>query len=239
MIKFLFVFFALIHPFLIHADHSLEYSKLTVSAQGTLTKPADELQLNIGIVTIKDTAGKALEENNQQMAAVIKSLQNAGLSNKDYETGHFSITPTYTPYPKEPPADWKPSINGYEVNNSIFIHTNAIDSAGKIIDAANKAGANHITNIRFALHDQTTFWKEAIALATTNAIQDAQAMAKAANIQLKRIISLTLDNTPYIKPRANMYAAKAMSYEAAPPIEAGDILITANVTITYEISSVY
>lgn len=239
MKKTRFTLLALILPLIAFADVEplQNISKLTLSAQATIQKPADELQINIGIVTIKDSAEKALQENSQKMNAVIKNLAAAGLTSKDYETGHFSINPTYTPYPKDPPADWKPSINGYEVNNTVFIHTSAIDSAGKIIDAANQAGANNISNIRFVLNDKNAYWQEAIALATANAISDAQAMAKAANQKLVRIVSISLDNDSNITPRSNtLFAAKAMSYESAPPIEAGDVSIKANVTITYEIA---
>jgi uncharacterized protein YggE len=236
MKKTLLAFLVLALPLFINAHEIEKKPNLSLSAQGVLYKSADELQMNIGIVTIKDTAEKALQENNQKMAAVIKSLTEAGLRPKDYETGHFSITPTYTPYPKNPPEDWKQSINGFEVNNTIFIHTSLINSAGALIDAANKAGANNINGINFVLHDQRTHLKEAIALATANAIEDAQELAKAADLQLVRVLSISLDSNGSSSRPTPMYATKAMNYESATSIESGDVKIVANVTITYEIA---
>jgi uncharacterized protein len=209
---------------------------IALSAQGTIYKPADELQMNIGVVTFKDTAEEALHENSQKIAAVIESLKASGLTNLDYETGHFSINPTYTPYPKNPPPDWKQSINGYEVSNTIFIHTSQINSAGKIIDAANQAGANNINAISFVLHDPRTYWNEALTLAVENAINDAQIIAKAANLKLVRVLSIAMENNHYVAPRGGAYAAKISDYSNIPSIEAGEVKITANVNLTYEIT---
>ena len=212
-----------------------EVPKLSLSAQATIRKPADELQMRIGVVTIEDTAEDALKENSIRMQAVMSSLKDAELAQGEYETGHFSITPRYTPYPKDAPPNWKQTINGYEVSNSIQIHTSNSDAAGKLIDAANKAGANSIDNIHFTLKNARIYWDEAVGMATEHAINDATSVAKAAGIKLVRILNISLDNSGAINPRSNpLYFAKGMS-DSAPPIEAGEVSITANVSITYEI----
>lgn len=212
------------------------YPKITLSSQATIFKPADELQLSIGVVEVGEKAEAVLQANSAKMEAVIANLESIGLTKKEYQTGRFSITPTYTPYPKNPPPNWKPSINGYEVNNTLTIKTDKIPLAGKLIDAANKAGANSIENIHFALHDPRAYWNEAMAAATTNAINDVKVIAQAAGVKLGRIISITLDNANAISPRINnIYFAKSSGAETAPPIEAGDVSITANVSIIYEL----
>lgn len=233
--KKILVLFLWVLPFCIHAQLTTPVTPtITLNAKGTLYKPADELQMNVGVVSVSNTAEQALLENSRKMEDVIHALLSAGLTEKEFETGHFSINPTYTPYPKNPPPDWKQSINGYEVSNTIFIHTNLIDSAGKLIDAANKSGANQIHSIRFVLHDQRLHWDEAISLAVENAMHDAQTIAKAANLKLVRILSISLENDGAVGPRSVLYAAK--NYESAPPIEAGDVPVTANIAITYEIA---
>lgn len=224
----------------LHASNNdnVEVPKLTLNAQATIHKPADELQMRIGVVTVKDTAQEALLENSSKMQDVISGLKEAGLTKEEYQTGKFSITPTYTPYPKNPPSDWKQTINGYEVKNSIFIQTAALDTGGKYIDIANKAGANSVDNIAFTIRDHRAFWDEAVSTATAYAMHDAETIAHAANLKLVRILSITLDNNSNLTPRTNnLYFAKGMASEAAPPLEAGDVAITANVTISYEVDS--
>jgi uncharacterized protein YggE len=224
-------------PYVVHAG-DIEIPKLTSSAQAIIQKPSDELQLQIGVVTLGDRAQVALADNTKKMQAVIASLETAGITKDEYETGQFSINPTFTPYPKNPPPNWKPSINGYEVSNSVMIHTNKLDMAGKFIDAANKAGANTVSDLHFGLHNPRIHWTEALNAAVENAIADAKAMASAAGVSLVRVMSITLDNTHTAYPRINTAYLK-MSAEggSTPPIEPNDVKITANVTIVYEITS--
>lgn len=228
---------ALICPWIAHAG-DVEIPKLTLSAQATIQKPSDELQLKVGVVTLGDRAQSALSDNTQKMHAIIASLEAAGISKDEYETGQFSITPTYTPYPKDPPSNWKPSINGYEVSNSVIIRTSKLDIAGKLIDAANKAGANSISDLHFGLHNPRIHWTEALNAAVENAFTDAKAIAAASGVNLVRIMSISLDNTHLVHPQVNTAYLK-MSAEggSAPPIEPGDVKISANVTLVYEISA--
>lgn len=217
-----------------YASHC-EVPTLKLSAQATLSKPSDELQLKIGVINLGETAETALAENSIKMNAVIASLEAAGLCKKDYETGKFSIHPTYTPYPQNPPPDWKPSINGYEVSNSINIHTEKLDMAGKLLDVANKAGANSISDISFGLHNPRMYWTEALGAATTNAISDAQAISASAGVHLVRVLSISLDNLKVVSPQVSAkFLAKGVSADA-PPIEPGEVTITATVTLVYEI----
>lgn len=217
--------------------HNKEVPKLMLSAQAIIRKSPDELQIRVGVVTLSNTAEGALEENSLRMQAIVKGLEEVGLARSEYETGHFAIHPTYTPYPKEAPSDWKPSINGYEITNSIIIHTNKLDLAGKIIDSANKAGANTIEDIRFGLHDPRVYWDEAVSLATSNALNDARTIAAAAGLKLVRILSINLESANVASRLQPVYLAKMVSSELNVPIEPSEVTLTANVSISYEIAS--
>jgi uncharacterized protein len=206
---------------------------LTLSAQATIYKPADELSISVGVVTSGPDAEKVLAENSEKIQAVLASLKKVGLSEADYKTGHFSIQPTYTPYPQNPSPDWRPAINGYEVKNSIAVKTDKIALAGKIIDTANRAGANSIDNIHFGLKNPHAYKTEAINAAATNAIADAKDLAIATNVTLLRPVSISLDNAEAPLFRSNVFASKG----AEVPIEGGDVSFTANVTVVYEIST--
>lgn len=209
--------------------------KLSVSGQANLRKPADELNMTIGVTNTNSSAQEAIKENSARMQSVINALDKLGLAKSDYQTGHFSITPTYTPYPKNPPPDWRQTINGYEVNNSVQIRTDKLHLAGQIIDSTSKSGANTINNIHFALKDRREYGDEALTAATKNAIADAKVIADAAGVKLLRLLSISLNSTPSVSPRMNTYA-KTYAAESAPtPIEPGDIDISADVLVIFEI----
>jgi uncharacterized protein YggE len=211
------------------------FPKLVVSGTALIHKPADQLGLSIGVTTQADSAEKALSDNNDRMHQVISSLQLAGLEKGEYSTDQFSIQPIYSTPPRNVPQDWKAQIIAYEVTNNIHVKTQKLELAPVVIDAAGGAGATQIANISFAIKDPSNHRSEAISLATANAIKDAEALANAANIQLVRILDIKLDQPQiYPRPGPNMlYKVR----ESAPFIEAPDVDITANVSVTFEIAS--
>jgi uncharacterized protein len=209
---------------------------LTLTASASIKKPADELQFRIGVVTVNDTAEEALATNSYKMRQIISSLEDAGLTNDDYETLQFSINPTYTPYPHNPPVNWKPTINGYEVTNSLLVHTTDLELIGTLIDYATKAGATNITDIRFGIRNPKKYWNEALAAAGANAIRDAETLAKATGVRLIRVLSLNLNQMRVNSPPVHMACFAKAAMDSAPPIEAGDLTIDAQVSLVYEIN---
>lgn len=209
--------------------------KLNLSASAIISKPADEIQMKIGVITLGLTAEEALTENSAKMGDIIGNLEELGLEKDDYETCQFSIRPTYTPIPKDPPPYWRQEINGYEVTNSIQIHSGKLDMAGEMIDVANQAGANSISDIRFGLSKNRDYWDEAIFAAGQNAVRNAETMARATGVELVRILSISLSHTQIKAPQLNLTCFAKAAGPAAPPIEAGEVSLEANVSLVYEI----
>ncbi len=208
--------------------------QLTLSASATLRKPSDELQMKIGVVTRGDTARDALAQNSFRMQNAIDRIERIGLTKDDYETSHFSINPIYSICPPNPPSNWRAEIVGYEVTNTLLIHTPKLDMAGEIIDSANDAGANSITDIRFGLRNPRDYWNEALASAGSNAVKDAAAIAQSTGVRLVRVLSISLNNTQVSSPTHSIALFSKVA-GSAPPIEPGEVSLTANVTVVYEI----
>ena len=211
--------------------------KLMVRGEARLRKPADEMMIQIGVVTQETLATKALQENNKSMQRIIANLVKVGLADTEYSTGRFSIRPVYSVPPQNPPPNWKATIEGYEVNNSLTIRTSKLDLAGPIIDAAGQAGANAVDNIEFRLKDPNVHQEEAITTATQIALEEANIVAQAANVKIVRILSIGLNEAQQpdpIKPFPMMMRTAA--YESAnTPIKAGDVDVTASVNILFEL----
>jgi len=233
--KWILVLLSSIAPVFAHA-YGQDVPKLTLSASATIWKSADQILLKIGVVTLALTAEEALGENSWKMSRILAQLERLGLDKEDYETCQFSINPTYTPCPQNPPPNWRPSINGYEVTNSIQIHTGKLDLAGVVIDAANKEGANSISDIRFGLKSSRDYWTEALSAAGANAVSDAQAIARATGVQLVRVLSISLNHTQVRSPQLHIAALAKAAEHVPPPIEPGEVAIEANVTLVYEIN---
>jgi len=209
---------------------------ITLTAQAILKKPADELQMKISVVTSHEDAGYALSENSQKMKTIIQNLQDAGLGSDDFETAQFAIHPTYTPYPAHPPANWIQTINGYEVTNTLFVHTQDIDQIGNYIGIATKSGATNISDIKFGIRSPELYRQEALALAGKNAIRDAEILAKSTGVKLIRVLSMNINQMHVRSHQVPMACFAKAANDMAPPIEAGDLTIEASVNLTYEIN---
>ena len=233
---FIAIFFALLTQ-LEAVEAEYERSTMAVEGHAVLRKPADELQLTIGVISTATTVREALEINNQKIQKVFQELQQLDLNPSEYQTNQFNIHPTYTLPPKNPPPDWKANINGYQVTNQITIQTEKLELAGAIIDQTSQTGVNTIDQISFNLKNRRVYQGESIALATKYATEDAQQLAQAANVKLLRIIYASLNQaSPQYQPRMVQYAFKSSEMNGYnTPIAPGEIEITADVTLVYEI----
>jgi len=216
-----------------------EVATLTVRGDAELEKPADQLRLQLGVVTESPSASSAMEDNASKMEDVISALHKTGLTEKEYQTGRFSLQPRYSPRPRNADAEWQPQIIGYRVENTLAIKTTRLELAGKLMEAASSSGANSIDSISFDLADPRVHRAEAIGVATANARSDARALAEAAGVRLVRVRTVTLDQADWRPPVPMAYqrgGAMAMAEGSAPPIAPGDVTVRASVTLVYEIA---
>jgi uncharacterized protein len=100
-----------------------ETPKLVVRGEASIFRPADQLEVILGIVTKAESSTVALNENNQRMHQVIANLQALGLPDTDYQTGHFAIHPIYQRPPKDSNEDERAKISHYEVVNAVKVKT--------------------------------------------------------------------------------------------------------------------
>ena len=220
-------------------NEAVPIPQLTVRGDALLKVPADQIELNIGVVTTDSTVDVALNDNNLRIKQVVQGLRKLGLAENEYHTGRFQIAPQWSPAPRNPPPGWRPDIVGYTVTNTLAIRTGKLELAGKIIAAANAAGANSVDAIQFMLKNPRASRNEAIAIATQNGIADANALAAAASVKLVRILDLKLDQATVepVRLRAGRsVAVSQMAMDASgPPISADEVTVRANVLINYQV----
>lgn len=216
--------------------HGKEPSPPTIEVvgQAVITKPADQVSLSIGVVTEEKTADTAMQKNKERMQSILSALRTFGLTEENFETGNFSITPIHSTPPKNPPINWTPSITGYQVNNALIVKSDQVDKAGDLIDSVNQAGANRIQSIRFELQDPSQYRSEVITLATKNAKKDAETLAKASSVGLGQLRSLKLNQAPPAPIYKNAMMLTSRNFEGTP-IESGEIEVRASVTALYTI----
>ena len=99
--------------------------------------------------TEAQTAQAAAAQNATKLDAVLRAVKTAAGAAAESRPTSYSLDPNYR-YPK---PGGQPELAGYTARNSIQVTTAELDSAGRIIDAATRSGANSIERLQFTLKD--------------------------------------------------------------------------------------
>jgi uncharacterized protein YggE len=126
-------------------------------------------------------------------------------------------------------------LKGYRARNTIEVRVDEIGKVGAVIDAAVSAGANAVGDIRFDLKDRDAVERDALKKAVLDARARAEALASGAGVTIAAILRIDEQGLPSPIPRpAPMMAMRAAAVSDAPetPVTAGEIEVTATVTLT-------
>ena len=204
-----------------------------VTGSGSVVGEPDIATLNLGVSVEKKTVAEAREEAAIAMTAVIDSLKANNIAENDIQTERFSIYPQYD-YTENGRV-----LRGYSVNNTVRAKVRELESLSEIIDDAAEAGGDIVVvnAIQFMIEDSTAFQTQARSLAVKDAEAKAKTLAEASGVTLGKPITIT--ETSYTMPPPIAYAAEAVfadeSARSATPIEAGELTVTVNITVVYEI----
>ena len=209
-----------------------ESGKIHVTGSGSVVGEPDIAILHLGVSVEKKTVAEAREAAAIAMTAVIDALKASGISENDIQTERFNIHPQYD-YTENGRV-----LRGYSVNNTVNAKVRELENLSAVIDAAAEAGGNIIVvnSIQFMIEDTTPLQAQARGLAVKNAEVKAQTLADASGVTLGKPIAITETSHAAGPPIA--YAEEATFADSArskTPIEAGELTVTVNVTVVYEI----
>ncbi|WP_058300415.1 SIMPL domain-containing protein [Gorillibacterium timonense] len=206
---------------------------IQVTGKGELSIKPDIVYLSIGVDTSAATAAEAQKANAakiQKITAVLKGTW--GVADKDIQTARFSVQPNYTYSEKE-----GQQVKGYNANHTLQINYRDLDKVGGLLDAVAAAGANNIGNASFSVEDPSAFEAQVLEKAMANADVKAGAIAKAAKRSLGQVVSVTQLDTGSVPVNYMGYeklAATAAADTAGTSVQPGEIDVTAQVSVTYD-----
>ena len=213
---------------------SPESRSIHVSGSGSVTGEPDIATLYLGVSVEKKTVEEAREAAASAMTAVIDSLKANAIAENDIQTENFSIYPQYD-YTEEGRV-----LRGYRVNNSVRAKVQALETLSDIIDDATGAGGDIVVvdSIQFMIEDPTPLQAQARALAVKNAAAKAETLAEASGVTLGKPVTITETSyaagPPIAYAEAAEFAADA-NVRSSTPIQAGELTVTVNITVVYEI----
>jgi uncharacterized protein len=205
---------------------------LSVSAEGRVERAPDVADLSAGVVTQAATASEAMRANAQRMSSMVAALKRAGVAERDIQTSGINLNPQYMYRENQPPR-----LTGYQAVNTVSVRVRDIADMGRTIDALVAQGANQINGPTFRLDKPDQALDLARVEAMRKARQRAELYADAAGLKVKRIMSITEGHsmTPPPYPVPVMRAEAAMMKDASTPVEPGQVEMTVNVSVVFEL----
>ncbi|GAA5262162.1 uncharacterized protein KTGMC3_P0877 [Methanocalculus sp. MC3] len=201
---------------------------------GTITTTPDRVEISVAVMTEHADVKAAQRENAVKMNTVMNALKNAGLTSEDIKTTGYSIYQVTKEEDRVFPGDRKAQV--YRVTNTLMITLKDTTKAGDFIDIAIENGANNIDYISFTLSDekQASLRAEALKEAVAQSRGDANVVAASLGLTVRDVKEVTIGGGYY--PASPMYDYRMLGAgmeKASTPIEAGEVSVTATVSITY------
>ena len=215
---------------------SLSGRTIHVNGNGSVSGEPDIATLYLGVSVERESVAEAREEAASAMTALIDSLKANGIEEKDIITQNFSI------YPQYDYSEGERKLRGYRVNNTVQTKVRELDTLSDVIDDAAEAGGDSIllNSIQFMIEDTSPLQAQARTLAVKNAEAKALTIAEASGVTLGKPITIT-ENSYYESPPIPYDVAEtafADDAERTPtPIVTGELTVTINVRVVYEIES--
>ena len=197
--------------------------------QAEVTAQPDLAKISLAMETRSLSAQEAVNENAILANTVLDALLDFGLSKEEVKTSAYRLN-SYREWQKDA-ADEEQYKIYYQAYNEILIKTAQLDTVGTIIDLAVKAGANNINYINFEIQDSYKLVLQALKMATEQAQEKADTIAKGAGIFLIELSGIKEERTSYapIRIQEPMLARGLDASSAPTPISPEDVIIKASV----------
>ncbi len=203
---------------------------ITVSGSGSISVKPDMVSMKFIVRNTGWNCPQVAERNAINTTNTINAIKEAGIPESDISTFDYSIS-----------QDNSHSYAGeYTVRNTIAVIIRNIELTGKVIDAAvkNNTGANGITSFEYLVSDKATALREARTLAIKNAQDAASLLAGASGCKVNGVLEIREDYTSASRGNDMMFKAVSMEAGSTPtPIVEGNVTITSNVTVKYELTN--
>ena len=227
-----FIMMVVINMSSVNAADEEKFPTVSIRGEGTIEVAPDRATISISVQTQDKDASRAQVANAKAAQEVINSIVALGVDRKYIHTSDYSFRPTY-----RQEENRRNEINGYVVNNTVYVVLDNLELVGKVIDASLSNGANNINSLDFGVKDRKKLQDDALILAIRDARQRADLVARELGRTVIGIQDISVNTGSVDMMRANSKAyAMIESADYATPIEAGTLSCSASVNITFILS---
>jgi uncharacterized protein YggE len=192
---------------------------LRFHGDGSVSVRPDRADISVGVDGTGASSRTALAAASTRIARVTARLRGLGVQPDDLQTSDVS---TY--------QDW--DTKGWHADVSLTVHVRDVKEAGRLLAAANAAGADSVSGPSFSISNSRAAYAQALRVALADARARADAAAAQMGVHVTGVVSVddTGDSTP---PQAMDIAEGAAVPKASVPIQAGTQDVTASVVVVF------
>lgn len=223
-----------------------------VSGEGKATVKPDVAYFTFSVITEGGVnLGELQRQNNERINQAIKFLKEKGIPSEDIKTENYQVSPRYQSTRCDRPVIYSnggatevcppPSIVGYSIHSTVGVKVREknFGLVGELLSGVVESGANNVSQLNFVLDDPAAAESEARAGAIAQAREKAEAVARAGNFRIGRLLSIEegYGPIPYYAKREvalGMGGGEDMAMPA-PAIEPGSQDVVVTVHLRYEI----
>ena len=202
---------------------------IVTDGQAVVVRSPDQAFVMVSVEARARNPRDAQRQNAESMTAVQQKMTAAGLPKEALRTLGYAVQQEFDF------TDGRRVPRDFLVQNSLEVRLDNVERVGEILDLVVQAGATSVAGVRFDLKDRAAAEREALRLAVADARARADAAAAGAGRTVDRV--LRIDEPPQVRvgPPRPMMADGAGGAQPSTPIEAGELEIRAQVTLTVAI----
>ena len=219
-------------PLMATASDTIPPRTVTTTGEALIRTVPDEATISMGVeirdpelATARERAGTIVEE-------FLAGARNLGIPDKDIATLGARIQPDY---------EWNREtgerrLRGYIVNREMQIPVTHLDGVGPLFEAATAAGVNQVQPAMLTSSRRKELERQALADATRDARQRAEAAATAVNAGVGAVRKIDA-SSPRVQPVARRAEVMMASDSAGANRgwQPGEINIPATVHVTFDL----
>jgi hypothetical protein len=198
-------------------------STIEITGRAAVMALPTTVTISFAVETDSPKAQAAVRDNAERTERVLAALRKVSDKDTKLRTTGFGLSPVYEKTER---------VIGYRVRNTVVLESKDLDKTGSFIDDAAEAGVSRIGNLSFSNDKEEDLRKEASLEALKRAMRDAEALAKAAGMTIKRILKITYDS----REHPTIVMREAAPAAARTPIAVGEIPVQVEVHVTFEVN---
>jgi uncharacterized protein YggE len=204
---------------------------VTVSGHGTVSVTPDTADLMAGVQANAPTATEALDTVGTKSQALIGTLTDSGVAEKDIKTSGLSLYPMY--------ANDSQHVTGYQASTNVTATIHDVTKVGDVVDAMKSLVGDQLTlqGVSFSYADPEAVMADARTAAIANARVRADQFAKAAGATLGGVLKIVEGSVPTPVMYESMAAAPVPAgADAKVAVAPGSQDLAADVSVVFEMS---